>query len=76
MQRAAVVAHGDGGVEPAVPQPQVVQHAQGAAGEPAQFGVVSLSSSSLITTSGSTTLCSANLVIDQGSESSTEVSST
>ncbi|CAB4929271.1 unannotated protein [freshwater metagenome] len=42
VQRAALVADRDRGVQPAVLHPQVVQHPQGLPGEPAQFGVVPL----------------------------------
>jgi hypothetical protein len=42
VQRAAVLADRDGRVEPAVLHPQVVEHAQGLAGEPPELGVVAL----------------------------------
>ena len=42
MQRAAVVTDGHRRVEPAVLDPQVVEHPQRLPGEPAQLGVVAL----------------------------------
>jgi hypothetical protein len=42
VQRAADLPDWNGSVQPAVRHPQVVEHAEGLAGEPAQLGVVAL----------------------------------
>jgi hypothetical protein len=74
--RAAFIADREVGVEPAVLDPQVVQVAQRLPGEEAKLGWCRLASSSVMTTTGSTTRCSANLPMAAGSASRTLVSRT
>ena len=75
-ERAALRADGDGLVEAPVDDAQVVERAQRRAGEVAELGVVRLPSSSVITTTGSTTSCSAKRLSAPGSASRTLVSRT
>ena len=74
--RAALVADRHRLVEPPVRDPQLVEHAQRRAREVAELRVVALPSSSVITTTGRTTSCSANRRSAPGSASSTLVSRT
>jgi hypothetical protein len=59
-----------------VRDPQVIEHPQRRPGEVAQLRVVAFGLNSVTTTTGSTTSCSANLVIARGSDNRTDVSRT